>query len=65
MLAELSERITTIATLTVNLLMLAEPSERITTIATTVADMLLRIRRPRCRHAPGQGLRRGRLTGCR
>jgi hypothetical protein len=65
LLAERSERIAAVATLTVDLLMLAEPSERITTIATTIADMLLRIRRRRGRHAPRLGLRRGRLTGCR
>ena len=34
LLAERSERIAAVATLTVDLLMLAEPSERITTIAT-------------------------------
>jgi hypothetical protein len=42
LLAEFSERITAIATLTIDPLMLAEPSERITAIATTIADMLLR-----------------------
>jgi hypothetical protein len=42
LLAELSERIAAIATLTIDPLMLAEPSERITAIATTIADMLLR-----------------------
>jgi hypothetical protein len=45
LLAEFSERIAAIATLTIDPLMFAEPSERITTIATTIADMLLRARR--------------------
>jgi hypothetical protein len=65
LLAEFSERVTAIATLTIDPLMFAEPSERITAIATTIADMLLRARCRRGRHAPRLGLRlrRGRGNG--